>query len=112
MPPRSAREGAGVLIHIDVKRLGRVFAPGKRILNDGIPEAQGLAGTTCMWRSTITRAWTGEAITWEAPSGIHYEWTLGGERKHLPAEVAQGHDDIEASDWRPGWPAEAEQAAA
>jgi len=35
--PRYEREVAGDLIHIDVKRLGRFFTPGKRILNDGIP---------------------------------------------------------------------------
>jgi len=39
--PRYEREVPGDLIHIDVKRLGRFFAPGN----------------TCMWPSTITHAW-------------------------------------------------------
>jgi transposase InsO family protein len=34
--PRYEREVPGDLIHIDVKRLGRFFTPGKRILGDGI----------------------------------------------------------------------------
>lgn|GEM_PF-1404278 len=42
-----AREGAGVLIHIDAKRLGRIFTPRKWILNDGIQGTQGLAGNAC-----------------------------------------------------------------
>lgn len=33
---RYEREVAGDLIHIDVKRLGRFFTPGKRILDDGV----------------------------------------------------------------------------
>ena len=34
--PRYEREVPGDLIHIDVKRLGRFFTPGKRILEDGV----------------------------------------------------------------------------
>ncbi len=34
--PRYEREVAGDLIHIDVKRLGRFFTPGKRIFDDGV----------------------------------------------------------------------------
>ncbi len=56
--PRYEREVAGVLIHIDVKRLGRFFTPGRRILGGRNPKApKGWLAMPALWRSTITRQW-------------------------------------------------------
>ena len=65
-PPamRYEREQPGELIHIDIKKLGRIDGIGHRITgNRGRPKATDAplaaasAGNTCMWPSTTARAW-------------------------------------------------------
>ncbi len=76
--PRYEREVAGDLIHIDVKRLGRFFTPGKRILGGRNPKApKGRLAMPALWRSTITRAWPTPGCSPQLPAGSDFATNEG-----------------------------------
>lgn len=47
----------GELIHLDTKKLGRIGSPGHRVTGNRAHRHRGIGWTSCMWPSTITRAW-------------------------------------------------------
>ena len=56
--PRYERERPGELLHVDIKKLGRFWQVGKRILPATASNATAEpAGATCTSRSTTTPAW-------------------------------------------------------
>ena len=58
-PPaiRYQREHPGDLLHIDIKKLGRIVRPGHRVTGDKRDMSPAPAGSSSMWPSMMLRAW-------------------------------------------------------
>jgi transposase len=54
---RYEHAAVGDLIHLDIKKLGRFWRVGKRILNDGVSRSEGAGWQYAHVALTITRAW-------------------------------------------------------
>ncbi|EWM44485.1 putative orf1 [Bordetella holmesii 70147] len=55
--------GPGDLLHIDIKKLGRIQRPGHRVTGNRRDTVEGPAGTSSSWPSMTTPAWPSPTST-------------------------------------------------
>jgi hypothetical protein len=73
---RYERPAPGELVHIDVKKLGKIGRPGHRVNGDRTTRSRGSAGSSCTSASTTARAWlTSKSWPPSAPRTSSRSWS-------------------------------------